>query len=77
MSEEDDADRPIGRANMAADGTLVLDLRPEGPGGLHGVHRIVLAPEHPEYQEWLDHLGGLSPGEEKLVPPWPDQPEGE
>jgi len=72
MPEEDD--RPIGSATMSEDGTLILDLRPEGPGGLRGIHRIVLEPTHPEYQEWLDHLGGLRPGEEKVVPPWPDEP---
>jgi hypothetical protein len=29
-------------------------------------------PSDPRYQEVLKHLGGLKPGDDKLVPPWPD-----
>ena len=68
----DDASRPIGTATMMEDGTLVLDLRAEGPGNLRGVARILRPTSHPRYPAWIEHLGGLAPGEEKLVPPWPE-----
>jgi hypothetical protein len=73
MSEE--ADRPIGWATMWDDGTLVLDLRPEGPGGIRGVARILRPPSHPRYRAWIEHLGGMTPGQQKLVAPWPSQPQ--
>ncbi len=57
---------------MAADGTISLQLRAEGPGGAVGDALLVYPPSHPQYREILAHLGGLSPGESKPVPPWPD-----
>jgi hypothetical protein len=59
---------PIGVARMRPDGTLELDLR--GPGGAEA--RTVYPPSHAEYNQVLAHLGGMKPGEEKPVPPWPD-----
>lgn len=61
--------KSIGVATMLPDGTLVLDLRAEGPG-IVGDARFVYPPSHAEYAEWIAHLGGMKPGEEKLVPPW-------
>ncbi len=61
----------IGMATMTADSTVILDLRAEGSGGVVGHGRFVYPPDHPRYQEVLDHLGGLRPGESKFVPPWP------
>jgi hypothetical protein len=72
----DDANRPIGSATMTEDGTLVLDLVAEGPGGLRGIARILRPPSHPRYAAWIEHLGGIRPGEEKLVPPWPQTATG-
>jgi hypothetical protein len=72
MSE--DAQRPIGLARMEDDGTLVLDLRAEGPGGLRGLAQIRCPPDDARYKGWVEHLGGIRPGEEKLVPPWPETP---
>lgn len=63
---------PIGDATMKPDGTIVLDLRPELPGGGHGLSRQEYPKTHPDYADVLEHLGGLRPGENKLVPPWPD-----
>lgn len=60
----------IGSATMAADGTLVLDLRAEGPGGVLGDARLSYPPSHPQYQAVLNHLGGLKPGQSCPVPPW-------
>ena len=57
---------------MEKDGTIVLMLRAEGPGGIRGDGLVRYAPTDPKYQEVLKHLGGLKPGEEKPVPPWPD-----
>jgi hypothetical protein len=62
----------IGSAHMDPDGTIVLLLRAEGPGNVHGDARLVYPPGHKDYRMVLDHAGGLKPGETKPVPPWPD-----
>lgn len=64
------ADRSIGTAHMAEDGTLVLTLRAEGGNGIRGDAQFAYPPNHPQYQRILDHLGGLKVGEDKPVPPW-------
>lgn len=69
--QQSDEDRPIGMATMRPDGTIVLDLRAEGPG-MYGLAQAVYPPSHPQYQYVLNHLQGLRPGEEKLVPPFPE-----
>jgi hypothetical protein len=61
----------IGSASMTGDGTIILDLRAEGPGGLTGDARLVYPRGHQQYREILEHIGGLRPGESKPVPPWP------
>jgi hypothetical protein len=63
--------KSIGGATMKEDGTIVLDLRAEGPG-IIGDAQFVYPPGHAEYQNVLAHLGGLKPGEHKVVPPWDD-----
>jgi hypothetical protein len=63
----------IGSATMQADGTIVMQLRAEGPGPMIGDAQFVYPPNHQEYQSILEHLGGLAPGETKPVPPWPDE----
>lgn len=60
---------PIGIASMSEDGTIHLQLRAETDGIL-GDCFLSYAPDHDEYQEIFDHLGGLKPGEYKPVPPW-------
>lgn len=62
----------IGAARMLDDGTLVLDLRAEDASGRRGDARRVYTKDHPRYRAVLDHLGGMKPGETKLVPPWPE-----
>ena len=59
----------IGWATMESDRTLILELRAEGGGGV-GDARLRYPPDHPGYGEILGHLGGLTPGESKPVPPW-------
>jgi len=65
----------IGSASMGEDGTIVLQLRAEGPGGALGDALLTYPQDHPQYQQILDHLGGLKPGESKPVPPWPEEEE--
>lgn len=60
---------PIGTAFMEEDGTIILDLIARDRGAI-GHARLRHPKDHPEYQSILDHLGGLSPGEKKLVPPY-------
>ena len=62
----------IGSARLEEDGTLVLKLRAEGPGGLIGDALQTIKPSDPDYQSTLEHIGGLEPGQSKPVPPWPD-----
>jgi hypothetical protein len=60
---------------MKPDGTIVLQLRAEIPAsGAIGDAQLEYQPGHPRYGEVLEHIGGIKPGEEKLVPPWPDPP---
>jgi len=61
----------IGMASMEPDGTLVLQLRAEGPGVGDALLRYTK--NDPHYQEVLKHIGGLRPGESKPVPPWPEK----
>ena len=63
----------IGMATMEPDGTLVLQLRAEEDPGddAIGDALITYAPSHPDYASVLAHIGGLLPGEEKPVPPFP------
>ncbi len=80
MSAVIDATEPapaesIGSATMSADGTITLDLRATGPGGLTGDARFVYPRGHKDYEKILRHLGGLRPGETKPVPPWPEKKE--
>jgi hypothetical protein len=63
----------IGSATMEENGTIVLQLRAEGPDGKVGDGLLRYAPTHPKYAEVLRHLGGLEKGETKPVPPWPEQ----
>jgi hypothetical protein len=58
--------KAIGQATMQDDKTLVLDLYEPAHA------RLTYPPSHPQYRNVLDHIGGLEPGQKKLVPPWPD-----
>lgn len=61
----------IGAATMKDDGTIVLQLRAESADGAVGDALITYAPSHAKYASVLKHLGGLTPGQSKPVPPWP------
>lgn len=71
MQEHQD-ERPIGIAKMLADGTLVLTLRAE-TGSAVGHAEFQYVKTDPQYARILKHIGGLKPGEEKSVPPFPDK----
>lgn len=71
MQEHQD-DHPIGTAKMLADGTLVLALRAETESAV-GHAEFQYAKDDPEYARILKHIGGIKPGEEKLVLPFPDK----
>jgi len=61
----------IGVAWLEKDGTLVLQLRAEGPGGATGDALIKYKPTDKSYGKILRHIGPLKKGETKPVPPWP------
>ena len=64
----------IGDATMAADGTITINLRRTADGiNVSGVVKYPI--DDPRYREVLNHVGGLRPGETKLVPAW-DEPAG-
>jgi len=56
----------IGTAKMKEDGTIVLDLR-------HPWAHREIPRSHPEHAGIVTHVGGLEPGQDKPVPPWPDE----
>ena len=59
----------IGDAKMLADGTIVVNLRRTADGiNVSGIKEYPVG--DPYYKKVLDHLGGMSPGETKLVPAW-------
>ena len=58
-------------ATMDAEGTIRLQLMAKGDGAV-GDAVLVYSPTDPQYEEIKKHVGGLKPGEEKPVPPWPD-----
>ena len=59
----------VGRAKMAADGTITLQLRSLWPDPI-AESELVFAPDDPQYEEIKHHLGGIEPGESKPVPPF-------
>jgi len=62
----------IGTAEMKADGTIVLRLRAELPGGSgSGEGELVYPPTHPEYKKILEHVSPIAPGQTVPVRPWP------
>ncbi|MFZ2639409.1 MAG: hypothetical protein WA117_00365 [Verrucomicrobiia bacterium] len=74
-SSEQENNNGIGTAEMAADGTITLQLRAEGKSGGEravGDAMFVYKKDDPKYKDILDHLGGMKPGESKFVKPWPE-----
>ena len=65
-----DEQASIGMATMTDDGTICLFIRAEGPGGLRGDAQFTYPKSDPDYQNILQHIGGITAGEQKPVPPW-------
>lgn len=63
----------IGVATMSEDGTIRLQLVARGSGAI-GDAVLVYKPGDKMYEEVKKHIGGINPGEEKPVPPWPETP---
>ncbi|SRR5579885_1808689 len=61
---------PIGDATMDKHKTIHLRLRRSGTANVDGT--IEYKKESEYYKDVLEHLGGLKPGQVKLVPPFPD-----
>lgn len=74
LAAENPASAPsVGMAHMLENGTILVGVRgPESDSPLLGV--LMVEPGDTTYQPLLDHVGGLKPGETKLIPPWPDPP---
>jgi hypothetical protein len=62
----------IGTAHMLPDRTIVLDLVGRDHG-IVGYGELRYRPGDPHYADVLEHLHGLTPGEFKPVPAWPDR----
>lgn len=59
----------IGIALMSPDGTISLNIRQPQPGSpIAGVAAV--RPGDPLYARILSHVGGLTPGQRKPVPPF-------
>ncbi len=59
----------IGTALMGDDGTITLNIRAPQPGSpLDGV--VAVRPGDANYARIKSHIGGISPGEKKPVPPF-------
>ncbi len=65
------SDDSIGIAWLEKDGTLKLDLQKstEAQRNFHNV--LMIKPNNPSYGKYIEHLGGIKPGERKRVPMWP------
>jgi hypothetical protein len=61
----------IGTAVMSADGTVTLNLRAQ-KGAITGRGTLHYRRGDAAYVQIIQHLGGLEPGQSKLVQPWPD-----
>jgi hypothetical protein len=61
----------IGDATMTEDRTIVVRLRRTADGiNVSGIVKYRV--NDPQYLEVLNHLGGMNPGDTKLVPAWDD-----
>jgi hypothetical protein len=73
LAAENPASEPsVGVARMLESGTILIGIRGPGVDGpLQAV--LMVEPGDTNYQQIIDHVGGLKPGETKSIPPWPDQ----
>ena len=73
LAAENPAAAPsVGVATMLENGTILIGIRgPAVDGPLQAV--LMIEPGDTNYQQIIDHVGGLKPGETKSIPPWPGQ----
>ena len=62
----------LGIAEMRPDGTMVLTMYVDGEGR-DAFQVIEYKPTDKNYDLVRKHVGGLMPGEQKPVHPWPDK----
>jgi hypothetical protein len=62
----------IGMATEEADGTIVLTLRADGPGGMVGDSQFRYPPTHKDYRMIQSHVGPVPAGKSVPVKPFPD-----
>jgi hypothetical protein len=60
----------VGTITMFADRSIELRLRSLPPGPIAET-LVRYKPGDAKYKESIDHVGGLAPGETKMLPPWP------
>src|SRR5258706_12497921 len=71
-AEKPDPAPSVGVATMLENGTILIGIRGPAPDGpLQAV--LMVEPGDTNYQQIIDHIGGLRPGETKSIPPWPGQ----
>ncbi|MFN0182393.1 MAG: hypothetical protein ACKVQR_01110 [Aquabacterium sp.] len=64
-----DADH-IGSASMQPDGTLRMQLRAVADDGTIGEMLMIVKPGEEGYDGYVQHLGGIQPGQHKSIPPF-------
>ena len=71
-SESAQPPKTMGIATMREDRTIIMRVRtlPPAPPIMA---EFDFAPGEAMYDRLLAHVGGLMPGETKLIPPWPDE----
>lgn len=61
----------VGTAHMRQDGSIDVMLRSEGAGGAVGHGSFIVPTDAPAYERFIEHVGGLKPGESAGVPVFP------
>ena len=62
----------IGEATMTEDRTIIIHMHRTGDGiNVSGLFRYPVG--SPRYQKVLNHLGGMNPGDTRLVPAWDEK----
>lgn len=62
----------IGTASLEDDGTLKLVLHRNIETRFNFAIVLAIKPDNPRYRKYMDHIGHITPGERKSIPPWPD-----
>lgn len=60
----------VGTAAMAEDRTITIDVASREKNGPIAHGHFIYPVGHKQYQEILDHVGELDPGQVKPVKPW-------